>query len=80
VEVILNDPDLNEEEKNRRARDAANRDTLTAFTRSTAMIREQAENILNYLKTKLAQVDPMAECDFVGFMRDSELRNVLRSL
>ena len=56
VEVIRNDPDLNEAAKNRRARDAANRDTLTAFTRSTAMISEQAENILNYLKTKLAQL------------------------
>ena len=80
VEVIRNDPDLNEAAKNRRARDAANRDTLTAFTRSTAMISEQAENILNYLKTKLAPVAPLAEGDVVGFMRDSELRNVFRSL
>lgn len=80
VEVIRNDPDLNEAAKNRRARDAANRDTLTAFTRRTAMISEQAENILNYLKTKLAPVAPLAEGDVVGFMRDSELRNVFRSL
>lgn len=36
VEVIRNDPDLNEAAKNRRARDAANRDTLTAFTREGA--------------------------------------------
>ena len=44
------------------------------------MIGEQAENILNYLKTKLAPVAPLAEGDVVGFMRDSELRNVFRSL
>ncbi|HDR2703741.1 TPA: hypothetical protein QCJ51_004596 [Enterobacter roggenkampii] len=39
-----------------------------------AAVSEQAANILDYLKNKLAPVNPLASDDVQGFMRDSEMR------
>ncbi len=62
LEVVRNDPDLNEQAKNRRAGEARNPDTLKDFTRGVAAVSEQAANILDYLKNKLAPVNPLAFC------------------
>ena len=74
LEVIRNDPDLNEQAKNRRANEIKNPDTLKAFTRGVAAISAQAVNILSYLQNRLAPVRPLDEADILGFMRDSEMR------
>ncbi|HFK5713580.1 TPA: hypothetical protein ACG0MW_004590 [Enterobacter roggenkampii] len=80
LEVIRNDPDLNEQAKNRRAGEARNPDTLKDFTRGVAAVSEQAANILDYLKNKLAPVNPLASDDVQGFMRDSEIRQAFARL
>lgn len=80
LDVIRNDPDLNEQAKNRRAGEARNPDTLKAFTRGVAAVSEQAKNILDYLKNKLAPVKPLASEDVQGFMRDSEMRQAFAGL
>lgn len=54
-----------------------NPDTLKDFTRGVAAVSEQAANILDYLKNKLAPVSPLASDDVQGFMRDSEMRQEL---
>lgn len=74
LDVIRNDPDLNEQAKNRRAGEAKNPDTLKAFTRGAAAVSDQASNILDYLMNKLAPVKPLASDDVQGFMRDNEMR------
>ena len=61
LDVIRNDPDLNEQAKKRRAGEARNPDTLKDFTRGEAAVSEQAANILDYLKNKLASVNPDAK-------------------
>ena len=80
LDVIRNDPDLNEQAKNRRAGEARNPDTLKDFTRGVAAVSEQAANILDYLKNKLAPVNPLASDDVQGFMRDSEMRQAFARL
>lgn len=74
LDVIRNDPDLNEQAKNRRAGEAKNPDTLKAFTRGAAAVSDQASNILDYLMNKLTPVKPLASDDVQGFMRDNEMR------
>jgi len=80
LEVIRNDPDLNEQAKNRRAGEARNPDTLRAFTRGVAAVSDQASNILDYLLTRLAPVKALASDDVQGFMRDSEMRQAFARL
>ena len=45
-----------------------------------AAVSEQAANILDYLKNKLAPVNPLASDDVQGFMRDSEMRQAFARL
>ncbi len=71
---------LHEQAKNRRAGVAQNPDTLKDFTRGVAAVSEQAANILDYLKNKLAPVNPLESDDVQGFMRDSEMRQTFARL
>lgn len=80
LDVIRNDPDLNEQAKNRRSGEARNPDTLKAFTRGVAAVSGQAANILDYLMNKLVPVKPLASDDVQGFMRDSEMRQAFGRL
>lgn len=45
-----------------------------------AAVSEQAANILDYLKNRLAPVSPLASDDVQGFMRDSEMRQAFARL
>lgn len=80
MDAIRNDPDLNEQAKNRRTSEARNPDTLRRFSRGIAAVNEQAGNILDYLQNKLAPVKPLAAEDIQGFLRDSEMRQAFARL
>lgn len=80
LDVIRNDPDLNEQAKNRRAGEARNPDMLKDFTRGVAAVSEQPANILDYLMNILAPVKPLASDDVQGFMRNSEMRQAFGRL
>ncbi|MBS0851819.1 hypothetical protein JK158_08495 [Enterobacter sp. JGM127] len=54
---------LHEQAKNRGAGEARTPHTLKDFTRCVAAVSEQAANILDYLKNKLAPVNPLASDD-----------------
>ncbi|MCU6369356.1 hypothetical protein [Enterobacter quasiroggenkampii] len=80
IEAIHYDPDMRDEAKIRRKLEAANPERLKAFSTGAANISKRCEIILDYLQKELQPVKPLAEDDLMGFMRDNELRQVIRGM
>jgi hypothetical protein len=80
IEAIHHDPDMRDEAKVRRKMEAANPERLKDFSAGAARISGHCEVIRAYLQKELQAVKPLAGDDLMGFMRDSELRQVLREM
>jgi hypothetical protein len=80
IEAIHHDPDMRDEAKVRRKMEAANPERLKDFSAGAARISGRCDVILDYLQRELQAVKPLASDDLMGFMHDSELRQVMRGM